>query len=66
MENKDIIIKLCMERLEMISKILHYDLKQNELFCFVRDAKEICAILDEEADIRKLYIDERLKGEENE
>ena len=65
MENKDIIIKLCMERQEMISKLLHYDLKQNELFCFVRDAKEICAILDEEADIRKQWINKKI-GEENE
>lgn len=63
---KDELIKLCMERLEMISKILHYDLKANEKEVYERDIKEILAILDDEKELRNQYIDERLRGEENE
>ena len=50
----------------MISKILHYDLKANEKVVYERDIKEILAILDDEKEIRNQYIDERLRGEENE
>lgn len=56
MDTKEMIIKLLMERLEMISKTLKYDLKADEKAVYQRDLKMILDILDDEKDLREQWL----------